>query len=125
MKKQRFVCIDCPLGCEIVLTEEDGKFEVKDNRCKRGEEYAIAELTNPVRILTTTVRVQGGILPVVPVRSQAPIPKGLIKDCVRELAKVRAKAPIKRGDVIYRNILDTGVHMVSSRDLEASIGDRR
>ncbi len=119
MKKHRFVCIDCPLSCEVALTEEDGKIlEIKNNRCKKGEEYAIAEFTNPVRILTTTVRVEGGILPVVPVRSKGHIPKKLIRECMRELAKVEANAPIKCGDMIYENILNTGIYIVSSRDLQ-------
>jgi CxxC motif-containing protein len=118
-KAHKFVCIDCPLSCEVELVEEDSKiFEIRNNRCKKGKEYAIAEFINPVRILTTTVRVEGGILPVIPVRSKEPIPKKLIRECMRELAKVKVKAPIKCGDVLHANILNTGVYIASSRDLQ-------
>lgn len=119
MKKvHKVVCIACPLSCEIELIEEGGEIlEIRGNKCKKGKEYAVAEFTNPVRILTTTVRIEGGMLPVLPVRSEKPIPKKLIKKCIKELAKIEVKAPIKCGDVIYANILNTGINIISSRDL--------
>jgi len=113
----KVICIECPLSCEVEVI--DG-LEVRGNRCKKGEEYAIAEFTNPERTLTTTVRVENGVLPVIPVRSEKPIPKGLIRKCMGELALIRLKAPIKCGDVIIENILNTGIHIISSRDLKGS-----
>ena len=119
MKKvHKFVCIECPLSCEVELIEENGEIlEIRGDRCKKGKEYAVAEFTNPLRILTTTVRIEGGILPVLPVRSEKSIPKGLIRECMKELAKVEVKAPIKCGEVICANILNTGINIISSRDL--------
>ncbi|MGB9672020.1 MAG: DUF1667 domain-containing protein, partial [Candidatus Norongarragalinales archaeon] len=117
-KKHNFTCIGCPVGCEITLTTDDGVIvEVVGGECRLGTEYAKKEFINPERILTTTVRVEGGVLPVLPVRTEKPIQKKLIKDCMRKLAKVVVKAPIKCGQVIYANILDTGVNIVASRDL--------
>ena len=119
-KKHHYTCISCPVGCEITLTADDGVIvEVVGGECKLGVEYAKKEFTNPERILTTTVRVEGGVLPVLPVRTEKPIPKKLIKNCMRKLAGVIVKAPIKCGQVIYANIMDTGVNVIASRELPA------
>lgn len=121
MKKvHKFTCIGCPSSCEIELTEDDGKIlEVAGAGCKIGKDYATKEFTAPERILTSTVRVGNGVLPVLPVKSEKPIPKKLIRDSVRELAKVTVKAPIKQGAVVYNNILNTSVNVIASRSLEA------
>ncbi|HIH98642.1 MAG TPA: DUF1667 domain-containing protein [Thermoplasmata archaeon] len=120
MKKSYFVtCTLCPMGCRIEVVVEDGKIlEIKGNECKKGEKYAIDEFSNPCRILTTTVRIQGGLLPKLPVRSTEPIPKKLIPSGVKEVKKAKVKAPVNYGDVILRNIFNLGVDIVSSRDLE-------
>ena len=119
MKKvHKFVCIECPLSCEVELIEENGEIlEIRGDRCKKGKEYAVNEFTNPLRILTTTVRIEGGMLPVLPVRSESLVPKGLMRECMKELAKVEVEAPIKCGEVICTNILNTGINIISSRDL--------
>jgi len=119
-KKHYFTCIVCPVGCQIELVEEEGRIvEVIGGECKLGEEYARKEFTNPERVLTTTVQVEGGALPVLPVRTEKPISKKLIKSCMKKLAEVIVKAPIKCGEVVYANILDTGVNIIASRDLPA------
>ena len=117
-ERHYFTCVVCPVGCRIELIVEDGKIvEIVGGECKLGEEYARKEFTNPERILTTTVRVKGGILPLLPVRTEKPIPKKLIKGCMKKLADVVVKAPAKCGAIVYRNILDTGVNIIASRNL--------
>jgi CxxC motif-containing protein len=119
MKKHTFICIKCPLSCEIELIEEDKKIlEIRGHTCKQGEKYVTDEFTNPVRILTTTIRVKDGILPVLPVRSTEPIPKDLMKECVKVLNAVEVKASVTCGDIVCKNILDTGVDIVAARNLE-------
>ena len=119
-KKHHFTCIVCPNGCQILLKEENGRIvEVIGGECKLGEEYTRKEFMNPERVLTTTVRVEGGALPVLPVRTEKPISKKLIQGCMKKLAEVIVKAPIKCGEVVYANILDTGVNIIASRDLLA------
>lgn len=124
MKKvHKFVCIECPLSCGVDLIEENSKIlEIRGNRCEKGKEFTVAEFTNPVRTLTTTVRIRNGVLPVLPVRSDAPIPKGLIRECMKELAKVEVEAPVKCGEVIYTNILNTRTNIIASRDMGAKRG---
>jgi CxxC motif-containing protein len=119
LRSHTYVCIECPLSCKVELQEENGKIsEIKNNRCRRGKEYVISEFTDPKRILTTTVVVENGRLPVIPVRSTAPVPKKLIKECMKELARIRLKAPIKCGDLVCANILNTEMDIIASRDLE-------
>lgn len=119
MKTHTFICIKCPLSCEIELIEERNEIlEISGHTCPQGEKYATEEFTNPVRTLTTTVSVQEGVLPVLPVRSEKPLPKSMMKECVKALSTVRVKAPVKCGDLVCENILNTDVNIIASRDLQ-------
>ena len=111
-------CIMCPIGCEMTVTLENGKFvSVTGNSCPRGARYAETEVTNPRRMLTTTVRIKGGLLPLLPVVSADVLPKGKIAACVAYLRNVLVEAPIKAGDVIVPDILGMDVDIVASRDM--------
>ena len=86
MEEKKLTCICCPMGCQLQVTIRDGQVEkVEGNTCKRGAEYGKKEVTNPTRIVTTTVRVHGGSLPVVPVKTASDIPKSAVMDCIRQL----------------------------------------
>jgi len=118
METKTMNCIMCPMGCEMTVTLEEGKFvSVTGNSCPRGAKYAETEVTDPRRMLTTTVRITGGLLPLLPVVSADVLPKGRIKDCVAYLRTVTAKAPVKAGDIIVQDILGLGVNIVASRDM--------
>ena len=117
--KRQLTCIVCPMGCPLeVSLSEDGKvLSVAGNTCKRGEAYAIAECTAPTRVLTSTVKVEGGELPVVSVKSAEPIPKGLLFQAVSILNGITVKAPVSIGDVVVSDILDTGVDIVVTKNV--------
>ena len=104
------------MGCQISVELNDGGeiLSVTGNTCKRGDAYARTECTHPERSLTTTVKVSGGVHPVVPVKSAKAVPKDKVKDCVKEIAKLEIKAPVKIGDVVCANILGTGVDIVAT-----------
>lgn len=119
MEKKSLICIGCPMGCVLSVTLENG--EVKDvtgNTCKRGNVYARKEVTNPTRIVTSTVRVEGGTLKMVSVKTKTDIPKGKIFDCVKALKSVCVKAPVHIGDVILENVADTGVEIIATKNVE-------
>ncbi len=122
MKRQHeFTCINCPLSCGLTLVEEDGEvLEVGGADCRTGEKYAVEEFRNPRRTVSTTVRVKGGVLPLLPVVSSAPIPKALVKEAVRTLSKLTVDAPVADGQVIYPDILGTGVDIIASRRLDGA-----
>lgn len=118
MEKRELICIGCPLGC-MVTVEMDGS-EVKTitgHTCKRGEDYARKEVTNPTRIVTSTVRVNGGHLDMVSVKTQNDIPKGKIFECVTALKDVCINAPVHIGDVVAENIAGTGVDMIATKEI--------
>ena len=111
-------CISCPLGCRIHVNKKEDDVTVAGHQCKKGEEYAIQEINDPRRILTTTVKLENIDENLLPVRSKEGIPKDLIRKSVIELSKIKVKSPIKCGDLIYKNILETGVDIIASRDIE-------
>ena len=116
--KKTLTCIVCPQGCPIDVWEDKGEIKVSGNACKRGYEYVLEEYKAPKRILTTTIRVKGGVLPVIPVRSNIPIPKEKLFDFMAVINKNAIKAPIKMGDILVKNILGLDVHIIASRDIE-------
>ncbi|MED9822094.1 MAG: DUF1667 domain-containing protein [Christensenellales bacterium] len=118
MKTVDLICIGCPLGC-LLMVEMDGDTvkAVSGNTCPRGDAYARKELTNPTRIVTSTVRVAGGHLPMVSVKTEKDIPKGKIFDCVRALKEIEVQAPVRIGDVIVENVADTGVRVVATKNV--------
>ncbi|WP_282580181.1 DUF1667 domain-containing protein [Natroniella sulfidigena] len=118
MKQELITCISCPVGCDVEFeVVEDEIKSIEGNRCPKGKKYVRNEYFNPTRVLPTTVRVTGGVLPLVPVKTEEAIPKELLEVAMKELAKVELQAPVKLGDVVIENILDTEVNVVATRDL--------
>lgn len=119
MNKRELICIGCPMGCPIVVEMEDGKvLSVTGNTCPRGESYARKEVTNPTRIVTTTVRVDGGKVPMINVKTEQDIPKDKIFECIAALRGVTMKAPIHIGDIVLENVAGTGVNIVAAGNVE-------
>ena len=118
MNTIELTCIGCPLGCPLTVTMEANEVvEVKGNTCPKGAIYAKKEVTNPTRIVTSTVRVAGGISSMVNVKTASDIPKGKIFDCVEALKNIVLVAPVKIGDVVLANVAGTGVNVVAARNV--------
>lgn len=120
METKNLTCINCPLGCQITVKLDGGNVvEVSGNTCKKGEDYAVKEVTNPTRIITSSVIVEGGtgLNSQVSVKTQTDIPKGKISDVMNALKGVSVKAPVKIGDVILENVAETGVNIVATRNI--------
>lgn len=119
MEKRELICVSCPIGCAITVELDDNGqvISVTGNTCKRGDSYARQECTHPERMLTSTVKVEGGRLAVVPVKSSVPVPKEMLFDCMKEINKVTVKAPVHIGDVVLSNILDTGADIVATNEV--------
>lgn len=115
MEEKIITCITCPQSCQITLKSEDGNLlSIEGYTCKRGEEYARNEFYHPVRILTSSAKVEGADVPLVSVRSNKPIPKELQINCIREIHKLRLHAPISRYDILIKNILNTGADIIAT-----------
>lgn len=119
---RNLTCINCPMGCPLMV-EMAGKevIRVTGNTCKRGEVYARKEVTNPTRIVTSTVRVTNGKSKMVSVKTKEDIPKEKIFACVKALKNVQMEAPVHIGDRIAANIADTGVDVVATKNVEKSL----
>lgn len=116
--KRDLICIGCPLGCMLTVTMEGNEVtKVKGNTCKRGDAYARKECTNPTRIVTSTVKVTGGSINMVSVKTKEDIPKEKIFECVKALKDVVVTAPVYIGDVILQNVAETGVDIISTKNV--------
>lgn len=114
------ICIGCPMGCPLTVEMEEGEVRsVSGNTCRRGDVYARREVTAPTRVLTTTMPVQGGTRPTVPVRTAGEVPKALLLDCVRAIRAIHVQAPVAAGQVICPDLLGTGVALIATRDVAA------
>lgn len=118
-KETEIICIMCPLGCLVTVTSDDkgNVLAVANNLCKEGEKYAIAECKFPGRILTTTVLTEGSSRKLLPTKTNQPIPRERLMEVMRSLSETKVKPPIKIGQVILPNIMNTGVDLVSTDEL--------
>ena len=117
---RELTCIGCPLGCSITVTMNGTDVvSVTGNTCPRGDAYARKEVTNPTRIVTSTVRVEGGISPMVNVKTASDIPKAKIFECASALKNVVVTTPVKIGDVVLSNVAGTGVDVVAAKNIVA------
>ena len=116
MLEREIVCIVCPNGCRIRCRETQDGVQCTGQACKRGEAYARTELTKPMRTLTTSVKTAFADSPVVSVRTDGEIEKAKMQDVVKALADVVVQQRVKIGDVIARNVCDTGVNIICTSD---------
>jgi CxxC motif-containing protein len=119
MVEENIVCIGCPLGCRTTLRiNHHGEVaKITGYKCKEGRQYVLEEHCNPVRIFTTTVLTEKSPRPLLPVRTNRPILKSKLKEATLALARVKAKPPVKVGQVILPNLLNSGVGVVATDDL--------
>ncbi len=118
MVRKELICIGCPMGCPVVVEMEgETVVSVKGNTCPRGERYARKEVTDPTRIVTSTVKVKGGIERLVPVKTKEDIPKGKIFSCMEALTGVEVKAPVQMGDIIVSDVAGTGIDVIATKDV--------
>lgn len=110
-------CICCPKGCLVTLDTENPEETIKGFGCPQGKEYAIGELTHPMRTISSTVEIKGGLHPRIPVKTNGNIPKEKIFEVMDEINKISVESPVKCGDILLENVLDTGVNIVACRDM--------
>lgn len=118
MENRELTCICCPLGCVLEVTLEGKEVKsVKGNSCNRGAEYGAKECINPTRIVTSVVEVADGDIPMVPVKTEQDIPKDKIQECIRDIKNVRVKAPVAIGDIIVKNVANTSINIIATRNV--------
>ncbi len=110
------VCIVCPNGCRIRCAQTGSGIVCSGQKCKRGETYAAAELTHPMRSLTTSVKTTFADSPVVSVRTDGEIEKNKLIDVAKALGSVMVNRRVKIGDIIAENVCGTGVNIICTSD---------
>ncbi len=121
MKTRELICINCPLGCALTVTTDDrGETTVTGNTCPKGADYGRREVTNPTRMVTSTVKVTGGRLPVVSVKTSLAVPKGKIGAVMAAIRSLTVAAPVAIGDVLLQNVAGTDADVVATKAVSAS-----
>lgn len=115
MKPIEKICISCPVGCHLIIEMNNGELLVKGNACPRGVDYARIEMTQPKRMVTTTVALTGAAINRLPVKTDRPLDKDKIMALCKFLRTVSFKAPIQCGDILITEILGTDVNLVATR----------
>lgn len=110
------ICITCPKGCHLTVDEEND-YKVTGNACPRGAEYGRNEMLHPVRVITSTVKIEGADIARLPVKTDRPLPKEKMFDCMQLINGLSARSPVKVGQVLAENILGTDVNIVATKSL--------
>jgi CxxC motif-containing protein len=122
MDEKKITCIICPIGCKIFVTTDGKQIAFKEgNGCKKGIDYAKSEALDPRRILTTSVLVKDGEWPLVSIKSTRPIPKDKLFPILKQIKKITINAPVTSGQIIIKNVLNTGVDIVSTKTIKKTI----
>jgi len=116
--KRTFTCIICPNGCEVEAEYEGTNvLSVSGNLCPKGRAYVVQELTDPRRTIASSVRVEGGELPLTSVRLTKAIPKDRIFDAMREIRKIHLQAPVRIGDVAVAGLLGLDCDVIVTKNV--------
>ena len=116
MEKFHKICINCPAGCHLDITRENGEISVSGNTCPRGVKYAQQELTDPRRVVTAVVFAAGEKRICIPVKTSAPLAMELIPELLKELFATKVPLPVETGDIIIKNFRSSGVDVIASSD---------
>jgi CxxC motif-containing protein len=116
MKKKELICIECPTGCKLSVDIDGGKLAaVSGNKCPKGQEYAVSEIEDPRRILTSAVLCEGLDIRMLPVRTDKPIPKARLMEAMEAIKKIRVKSAMKAGEVVASDFF--GANLIATRNL--------
>lgn len=118
MEVRNLICIGCPLGCPVTVTIDGADINVTGNTCPRGADYARKEVSNPTRIVTSSIRVNDGVIARVSVKTKNDIPKSKIFEVMEEIRNTRVDAPVAMGQVLIADCAGTGVEIVATKGVD-------
>ena len=113
----KLICITCPKGCTLEVHREGDTVVKVEQGCKRGHEYANRELVDPRRMVSSTVKISGGVHPLLPVYTSDAFPKPRIPELMSALRSLKIKAPVRMNEVVIKDALGTGINILASRDI--------
>ncbi len=118
MNKREMVCIVCPHGCNMKVEKEGEEVKVLGNSCERGYDFAKQEITEPKRMITTTVKINSKTIPTLPVVSSGMLNKVDQFEVIKIIKATKVMLPIKKGDIVVKNIMNSGINIISCIDVE-------
>lgn len=118
MEVRNLICIGCPLGCPVTVTIDGEDINVTGNTCPKGAEYARKEVSNPTRIVTSSIRVNDGVIARVSVKTKKDIPKSKIFEVMEEIQGTRVDAPVSMGQVLIPDCAKTGVEIIATKSVD-------
>ena len=113
---KKMICIECPSGCVLDVDMDSKPIGVTGGKCPKGIKYAMSEIENPERVLTSSVLAEGLALKMVPVRTDRAIPKKDILRAMEEIKKIRLRNSIAAGDIVMKDLLGLGVNLIATRE---------
>lgn len=114
---RNLVCIECPIGCSLTAEKIGEQWDVKGNRCVKGVNFAINEITDPRRSISSTVRTTFKTVPRLSVRTQGEVPLNTIFAVMEQINSVSLDHPVHIGEVIIENVSNTGINVIATSDL--------
>lgn len=120
MKEINKVCIVCPIGCNLTIRKDSNQsegYKVTGNKCIRGEKYALNEMINPTRVLTSTVKIKGLENIMLPVKTDIPVPKKKMFEIMEKLKSIEVEMPVNRMDIVIKDICNTNVNIIATKSV--------
>jgi CxxC motif-containing protein len=114
---RNLICIECPIGCSLSVEKGGEQWDVKGNKCPKGKDFAINEITDPRRSICSTVRTTFKKVPRLPVRTTGDVPLKEIFAVMAQINAISVDKPIHTGDVIIKNVCNTGINVIAASDL--------
>ncbi len=115
MTKREMTCIICPMGCSLSVELEGEEIKsISGNTCKRGAAYAEAEVRRPQRTVTSTMRCDNG--EILSVKTDRPIPKAKVMDCMARINAHVARLPVSIGEVLLRDVYGSNIIATESKE---------
>lgn len=115
---KKLICVNCPKGCHLEVTMEEKQIvDIKGYSCENGKKYAQEEVIHPMRVLTTTVKIEGASYPVLPVMTDAPIPLEKMGEAMKYIRNISVQSPIQMNQIIVSNFLGTNANLIASRSM--------
>jgi CxxC motif-containing protein len=122
MRHEMLICILCPNSCELdaEIDETDGikVLSVRGFLCPRGKRWAVGEIENPVRVATTSVLCNNGMLPLVSVKTDRAVPRGMMENLMKEISRCSVDAPVSIGDAVLVNPAGIECIVVATRNIK-------
>ena len=115
MDIKEFTCINCPAGCNLKVTIDGDNITVSGNNCDKGKLYAIDEVTNPKRIVTSIIKTDRNNY--VSCKTDRPVSKDKVLEVTSEMKKIIVKEPIKIKDILIKNVCGLDSNIVATKNI--------